>query len=107
MPNYSNMSHETQECLLLDDIICHVNILNLSVFAYILLTLKVTSIVNLPNEIIEMINRQAICTCSSDFTWPNHISCVYNIMYNVKRSFLGEPLLGEVTRRSEIVCLLI
>ena len=37
--------------------------------------------VNLPSEIIDTINRQAFC--SSDFTWLNHVSCVYNSMYNV------------------------
>ena len=39
--------------------------------------------VNLPNEIIDTINRQAVC--SSDFTWPNHLACFYNNMYNVTK----------------------
>ena len=45
-----------------------------------------TSMVNLSNEVIGMINRQA--ACSSDFTWPNHTSCVYNNKYNVNKSFV-------------------
>ena len=60
MPNCSNMLYKPQENLLGDDITCHVTILNLFFFAYILPILKATSMVNLQTKKIDMINRQAI-----------------------------------------------
>ena len=66
-------------------------------FAY-----KATTMVNLRNEIIDMINRQAVC--SSDFTWPNHISCVYNRLYNANRNFVC--LYGDCVSLNSFTCIL-
>ena len=111
MPNYSNMSCETQGFVLFDNVTSHVTILNLVISPKSCLFLKpmnvklfttcymshklnllghdVTSHVTFLNiffEIIDTINRLAVC--SSDFTWPNHLSCVYNNMYVTNVSYV-------------------